>query len=69
MAINERLLYPDKLKFRLSFNYLYTAIKTHVFSKREYNAPGYTSYIVVFFFFKRPGVKTEKEKWKEEVFK
>lgn len=67
MAINERPFYPDKLKFRLSFNYLYTAIKTHVFSKRRIMHPAILR-ILLLFFFKWPGVKTEKKKWKEEVF-
>ena len=49
MAINERPFYPDKLKFRLSFNYLYTAIKTHVFSKRRIMHPAILRILLLFF--------------------
>ena len=49
MAINERSLYPDKLKFRLSFNHLYTAIKTHVFSKRSIMHPAILRILLLFF--------------------
>ena len=49
MTINERSLYPDKLKFRLSFNHLYTAIKTHVFSKRSIMHPAILRILLLFF--------------------
>ena len=48
MAINERPLYPDKLKFRLSFNYLYIGIKTRVFSKRSIMHPAMLRILLFF---------------------